>query len=144
LKISWSILRFPSDTSGCRAICGVDGALAVTVDGEVFGTLDDFLILEFAAEVEHWLRNADEGGGTPFYYRSMDEDEEPLLAFSGDASGRYVATSCWSSNEVRPLSHEELVRAFSAFLAELGAKLTREYGLDLADALSCFRPQARG
>ncbi|MDZ4869819.1 MAG: hypothetical protein SGI91_21045 [Alphaproteobacteria bacterium] len=109
--------------------------MTVTIDREAFVRFEDILILEFAAEVERWLSTANGGAGATFYYSSMDEEEEPLLAFVGDGSGRYVLKSCWSSVEARPVSHDEVVEAFSVFIAGLSDELIRKHQFRLADAL---------
>jgi hypothetical protein len=119
MQLEWELLHFPMDPTGYHAVAETYGDIRVIIDGNEFVRLDDVLILEFAAYANQWLSDTNRELQSPFYYRSMDEEDEPLLALNPIDKTTYTATSCWSIWESRSLSKEEVTNALMEFLANL-------------------------
>lgn len=138
MKLEWRILSFPADAGGYRAVTETEGVIRMMVDGNEFVLLEEILILEFAAYANDWLRDARSGFDRDFYYASMDEEEEPLLALVATQQGQYTSNSCWTTSASRPVQREEIVRALSEFLAELKLGLATSHDFELEDVFKGF------
>lgn len=138
MKLEWRILSFPVDPTGYRAATDTEGVVRMTVDGNEFVVLEEILILEFAAYANDWLHDAGGGSDRDFYYASMDEEEEPLLALVATQQGHYMPNSCWRKSASRAVRREEIVKAFSDFLAELRLELAATHNCDLEDVFKGF------
>lgn len=134
MRIEWCLSNFPEDPSGYRSVTETIGDVEVLIDGNKFVALEESLILEFASTVREWLSEVETSGDTTFYYKSMDEEEEPLLAFSSVGDGTYIAESCWSIRDARPLRRDEVMNGLSTFLADLKASLLSKYHFSADDA----------
>lgn len=139
MQLEWKLLSFNTGATGYRVVTDVTGRVTLTIDGVSFVTLEDILILEFAYFVKNWLDDFDLGGWSDFFYKSMDEEEEPLLALYGRRDGTYTLESCWSARPVRPIESPEAVTAFRAFLIELKNHLWEKHSLKIDVAFSVFR-----
>lgn len=136
MRLDWNLASVPTAASGYRTVTEVVGTVSLIVDQAPFVTLEDILILEFANFVENWLTEIEAGEQPDFYYRSMDEEEEPLLALSRRSDGTYSLESCWSSEPIRAVESSEAVIAFKAFSTELKGGLRERYGVDIGKAFS--------
>jgi len=139
MKFEYAFLSFPQEPSGYRAVTQTDGILLLFIDGAEFLQLEDILILEFACYVNSWLENALANDTRSFYFRSIDEEEEPLLAFDRTKNGSFRARSCWSDATSRELSSSEVEDCFFDFLASLRNRLQNDFHYNFDDALRSFR-----
>jgi hypothetical protein len=110
------------------------GSVTPIIDGTAFVVLEDVLIVEFAAFTNRWLEAVRDGQQMDFCYRSMDEEEEPLLAFDIQHDGTYVARSCWYSAPIRPIKRDEIIDAFSNFLRSFKSQLAEKYNFNVDSA----------
>jgi hypothetical protein len=139
MRLTWTISSFPFDPSKYHAVVETIGDVTVTVDGVVFVAFKDLLILEFAFCINAWLAPGDQTHDRGFYYKSMDEEEEPLLALAPATAESYVASSCWAVSTPRPLERREIVTAFTSYLSELEEALARDHRFRLAQAFETFK-----
>jgi len=139
MRFEYSILSFPKDPSGYRAITETDGRVLLSIDEAVFLELEDILILEFAYYVESWLRNTQANEVMSFYYSSMDEEEEPLLALDRLEGRSFRARSCWSDATSRELSYSEIESCFTDFIASIRNRLQNSFHYNFDEARRAFR-----
>ena len=136
MNLTYEILSFQIDTTGYDAVFTTDARIKITIDERLFLELEDVLLLEFACFANDWVSDSKDNNEVSFYYKSMNEEEEPLLSFECIGKDRFRATSCWSDAEVQPLSFKQIKDCFAAFLCSLEAELMRRYGYDIKRVLN--------
>jgi hypothetical protein len=139
MRLKYSISSFPAAPDGYHAVAETVGSVSVIIDEATFVKLIDILPLEFAFFANRWLVEAEQNSKIRFYFKSMDEEEEPILAFDPVDEGGYVAISCWSDVTTRKLRVEEIRRGFSEFISSLRSDLKNRWGYDIDDAFRSFR-----
>lgn len=141
MKIAFEISTFPDNPLGYRSVTETYGKVSVTIDGENFVDLQEILIIEFAYYVHVWLDEISEGVESGFYFRSMDEEDEPILAFELLGTDKYYAVSCWSDKQMRSLSIAELKDELSLFIYSIRKMLLKRYNFAIEGAFRQFSGQ---
>jgi hypothetical protein len=134
MQILFEKMEVASNFDSYRAVTDTHADVRVVVDGATFVFMEQLLVVEFAAIINRWLTDSIENPTIPFYYISMDEEEEPLLSFTANDLGSYSAKSCWALKQVRPLTFEEIRTGFSEFVSNLSASLRNIHDFDLRTA----------
>ena len=134
MNIEYRIDEFPSSPKGYRLITDTQGELSFTIAQARYLVVQDALIMEFARYACSWLRAACAGEWPDFYYASMDEEEEPIIAFTLHEQD-YRVSSCWSENDAPPMPREQVRDAVAKFLQTLERELKQQHDLDLAAEL---------
>lgn len=127
INMMFSIEDFPSDLSQSYSlVAGVEGEFSVVSGDRVFFREPGILLLELSQQMESWIAEVDLSDSANFYYASMDFEEEPILAFSYDASkGSYHLESVWSVGEISA-NKNELVNACKIFINELNSAIQKK------------------
>lgn len=121
MKIDFELLTLPDDMSGYNAAAFTEGRLSIEVQGQVFLQVEFCLLLELANMVTHWLKAVATRGAQDFYYASMDEEEEPILALRYcRARSVFSLWSCWVVCEHGPeVTLEQASECFERYVHEL-------------------------
>ncbi|OWQ37565.1 hypothetical protein [Pseudomonas sp. DrBHI1] len=121
MKVDFELLTLPDDMSGYNAAAFTEGRLRIEVKGQVFLQVEYCLLLELANVMTQWLKAVATRGAQDFYYASMDEEEEPIIAL------RYCRTrsvfslwSCWAVCEHGPdVTLEQASECFERYVHDL-------------------------
>jgi hypothetical protein len=144
MRLNWRLTSFPPSPIGYRAVTDLAGDISLIVDGYTVVELQDILIIEFAHCIRDWICRIEVGEVSDFHYRSMDEEEEPLLALSRQGDGAYVVNSCWILVPARPIQQIEIVAEFSKFIEHLREHLFNKYRFNIEDAFAIFSKSSAG
>ena len=122
IKIEFFIKEFPKDLSRSYALDAyTEGVLTIHVNGKIVFDENGILLVELSNKLEPWVTQIDLDPDSEhnFYYASMDEEEEPVLAFNYDATDKsYRISSIWSSSE-SAVKKDELLSACKKYISEL-------------------------
>jgi hypothetical protein len=143
MKILYEISSFPDDPSGYKSVTETNGNFSIVIDDKVFVRIEDALLLEFAYFVHSWIFQINYDADSNFYYKSMDEEEEPIFALELLQDGCYRAISCWSEMNARELNLEEIKIGFDLFLSSLRNNILQRYSFIIDDAFRLFAATAK-
>ncbi len=115
------IKRFPEDLGWDYAlVSGVEGDFSIMIDEKTVFNSEQFLIFEFFISFHRWVCEYDEPNPSGYHFASMDEEEEPIVAFNRDEStGLFSFDSVWIKASGRVTfeairtAHKELLVAIS-------------------------------
>lgn len=117
MKIDFELLTLPDDMSGYNAAAFTEGRLRIEVKGQVFLLVEYCLLLELANVMTQWLKAVATRGAQDFYYASMDEEEEPIIALRYCRAGSVFSLwSCWAACESGPeVTLEQVSECFERY-----------------------------
>lgn len=132
MKLEYKIDIFPYYTHSYHLMAYTEGVLRLVTKYGVFLDADGILLVELATCLKRWiyeLRDAQ----VDFYYRSMDFEEEPILAFVyEDQTDSFILESVWSDKSgIERAPYDEVIDSVDKYLAELHEQLQAEHGIDL-------------
>ncbi|MBC7213561.1 MAG: hypothetical protein H5U33_27350 [Pseudomonas sp.] len=121
MKIDFELLTLPDDMSGYNAAAFTEGRLRIEVQGRVFLQVEYCLLLELANVMTQWLKAVATRGAQDFYYASMDEEEEPIIALRYcRARSVFSLGSCWAVCEHGPeVTLEQAIECFERYVHDL-------------------------
>ena len=71
----------------------IEGALEIHINGSIFLSETNILLIELAQVIHNWLNN----DVLTFYYQSMDYEEESIIKISQCETGKYFISSIWAT-----------------------------------------------
>lgn len=118
MKIDFELLTLPDDMSGYNTAAFTEGRLSIEVQGRVFLQVEFCLLFELANVVTQWLASVATCGAQDFYYASMDEEEEPIIALRYcHARSVFSLWSCWAVCEPGPeVTLEQAIVCFERYV----------------------------
>jgi hypothetical protein len=128
IKFLFKINEFPGDLSWDYALhAGVEGDMSIEINGVVVFEAEEFLFMELYFELQKWIESESDSNRGDFYFKSMDEEEEPIVAFVKDSSRDfYIFNSIWKKNEGR-VKFDEIKSSFIEFKIDLTRQLSSRY-----------------
>lgn len=130
IVFEFKIVDLPKSPERYRLLTDTSGALALKLNGfEVFFH-DSILLAEFARTLSEWITGVELGEKEDFKYRSMDFEEEPILAFEWEKDNKIsLRSEVYMIDRGIRISPTCLVPAARDFLDELRVDL-EEGGVD--------------
>ena len=130
IKFSFVIDTFPDDLSWDYALrAGVSGKMEIEIDGNRVFFEEEFLVAELFMEFHDWINSnkSSDADASNFYFVSMDEEEEPLIAFKlNDETGLYDFESVWAEGS-GSADFKSLSKAHDEFMVDLREQLLSKY-----------------
>ncbi|MES9814033.1 MAG: hypothetical protein ABW161_14765 [Candidatus Thiodiazotropha sp.] len=128
IKYSFDISKFPDDLNWDSAlVCEVESNyFSISINEvEVFSN-QEFLVYELFDALHKWLiKNV--SGKSDFYFVSMDEEEEPIVAFLYDeGSGNYHFESVFKLADAI-VTFQDIVDSYQKFKTDLSDQLLKKY-----------------
>ncbi|PYB85277.1 MULTISPECIES: hypothetical protein [Pseudomonas] len=118
--IDFDWVTLPDDMSGYNAAAFVEGGLNIEVQGELFLQVENCLLLELAVVMKQWLASVKNGAEHDFYYASMDEEEEPILALRYcSEKSNFLLESCWVEAPGPAVTLAEVIDCFTRYMKRL-------------------------
>jgi hypothetical protein len=136
MNFTFEIAAISQHRKGYRIVTDTSGKLRVGFARGQYFLFEEILVVEFALYCFEWRREYEREPAAPFYYTSMDEEEEPLLAFTLQPDGLRTAKSCWSAFVVPGISNEALSKAVLDFLQAFETFTNSAFGQDMDGLLS--------
>lgn len=140
MNIDFEILSQPKDPIGYRVIAETDARLHMVVGSSPALVLESILIVELAMFCKEWIVASGPGD---FWFASMDEECEPVLAFESRGAGQYQVRSCLSEVMLGPVHREVLFGALENLLDGVDEFLLKEFKITLAGLLASYPPTSR-
>ena len=135
MRIDFEIEQFPLETKDHRLITDTEGFIRVTMGSSKLFEASELLLVELAIFMQGWLQLKAQKCGD-FYYRSMDFEEEPILAFLyAPGEGLYRFQSVWSLSPGACISLEDVASAFREYVDRLSVEVYQRCGADLAQRM---------
>ena len=132
LALSFRILDWGPSADPVLVGGFAEGNLAVLMAGKSVLELNEILLVEMAVCVGQWLFRRGRGELVPFYYASIDYEDEPILAFVPDDRGSLARVeSVFSEKELGTVSLRAAEVAAQTFMAGIREELLAELGIDL-------------
>jgi hypothetical protein len=126
------INKFPNDLSWDYALeSGVEGDFAIEIDNKDVFKTNEFLILEFFFDFHKWICDYKTSNLSDYYFVSMDEEEEPIVAFyKNKDTGLYDFDSVWKLAD-GSATIEEIYSAYRELMVRLQEQSFAKYKYDL-------------
>ncbi|KQS87696.1 MULTISPECIES: hypothetical protein [unclassified Rhizobium] len=136
MNFAFEIAAVSERSKGYRVITETSGKLKVVFGPDHFFRFNEILLVEFALYCFIWHREYESEPNTAFSYASMDEEEEPLLAFILQPNGMRTAQSCWSEFSVPDISNDALSKAVLEILSAFQTFTKSAFARDLESLAS--------
>ncbi|KQT05487.1 hypothetical protein [Rhizobium sp. Leaf453] len=136
MDFGFEIVAISKQRKGYRVVTDTSGKLRVTFAHDRFFLFEEILIVEFALYCFDWQCEYGRDPTASFYYASMDEEEEPLLAFTLQLDGLWTAESGWAEFTNPGISNEELSKAVSDFLLNFESFTKSAFGFGMKSLAS--------
>jgi hypothetical protein len=137
LVLSIKDLLAPKNMEGMEVIAEVTGRLEITINDRIFFDEEDILLLELAIILSRWINQARDDFSTPFYYASMDYEEEPILSFMLRESGTWMIFSEWEKfHDNNEYTLDILLESAQNFLNYLERALKEKFNLDTSKIIN--------
>jgi hypothetical protein len=111
-------------------LLGIIGTLRVNIDGRAFIIEQEVPLVELADQLYRWINRPNRDG--EFFYRSMESDEQFLLAFlKSEPSGWLLRSPLQEFSDIDAHDEATLSGAIGHFLAELERSVRTAFGVGL-------------
>lgn len=118
----------PTLTAPHEFLLRIVADFSMWVDDRLLYQEPEFCVVEFAQQVDRWLRESDIND---FEYDAMDAEEPGLVWFRFEKDGWRVGSLFQEQPEMREYSKENLKNAAMAFMAKLDSALEANFGTRL-------------
>lgn len=137
MRIEFDIKIFPWETHTYHLPAFTEGPIRIFTSSGKFLDADGILLVELAIFLHEWLENA-RNSPTDLYYRSMDFEEEPILAFSYSRDDdAFELTSVWSTHgKPERVPSGEVLQATKEYLQNLKVAILARSDIDLFEKLT--------
>ncbi len=136
MNFGFEVEDISKQREGYRVVTDTSGKLRVSFTGDKVFSFEEILLVEFALCCFDWQCEYERDPAATFYYASMDEEEEPLLAFTLQVDGLWTAESCWAEFINPGIANEDLPKAVSGFLLNFENFTKSAFGVGIKDLAS--------
>lgn len=128
IKFIADVNKFPDDLSWDYALeSGVEGDFIIEINNKEVFKANEFLILEFFFDFHRWVCDYKTSNLSDYYFISMDEEEEPIIAFRKNKNtGLYDFDSVWKLAD-ESVTIEEIYLAYKELIVKLQEQLLSKY-----------------